>query len=345
MAFINHKVCYFLINYINFKKVFLMKNNKYFILCYIVVFSFLVSCGSGSNNNSTQPHLYTAFDDPLDITDASLQLIHFCDITSGNIYGCSTESGFYSVSDIAFKNNKAYVLNAQEANDIRLCNISSSGSLISCINAGATNAPDGVSLRINNNYLYIVNSSFLDDSSVITRCTINSNSGMLNNCQFLNNISGLDMPQSIVFVNNYAYISNYGNDTILQCNYNQLSGDVFGCSDSGLTIDSPYGMNVYNNYVYITSFISDDPYISVCSTSITTGLLSCNKANTKLFTGAQPDSIAFYNESAFISNYGDMSVFSLGGIVSCDVNSNNGDIYNCSRQESDLIKTQFVAVH
>lgn len=177
--------------------------------------------------------------------------ISMCQIIAGSLgTSCSpTGSGFGAGPiGIAFYGSYAYIATGV-ANTIYQCSLNtSSGTIGSCFPQTVSGVSSPQFLSINNNYLYVPDG--LSKANVATYCLIDSVSGNLTNCKPTGN--NANIPQMLVFIGSYVYVTNYGGGTgfMSQCTANP-DGSLTNCATTGPTL-APVGATSDGQYMYLT---------------------------------------------------------------------------------------------
>tara|TARA_R110000868_G_scaffold407572_1_gene689147 strand:+ start:332 stop:1387 length:1056 start_codon:yes stop_codon:yes gene_type:complete len=147
----------------------------------------------------------------------------------------------------------AYIANAGNGTEAGTrCDVDpSTGEFSNCLQGAITSLSlEQVQLTANGRQTYLV-----DARNQILTCAMPI-SGIVSNC-FTTNATDMDAPQTITFntAETYAYITNFQNSTITQCDMNSTTHDLTGCVTTGSNITNPQGLvfNAANTYAYITN--------------------------------------------------------------------------------------------
>lgn len=100
-------------------------------------------------------------------------------------------------------------------------------------------------------YAYITNSTG-SGLTALTKCTIESTNGMLNNCVNIGD-DLLDYPHGVAINNQRVYIAG-SNDMpfIVGCNIESTTGNPINCSEASERLVNPYGVAFYNSQAFVT---------------------------------------------------------------------------------------------
>lgn len=185
-----------------------------------------------------------------------------------------------------------------------------------------TNYPLNVTVGTQAQYAYFANQGQGGgDLGSISICTLNS-------CVSFTDPT-FNQPQDIVINNNgkSAYVLNFGNNTISTCNVNSQTGSLSGCTSTSNRLFSftNGGLNLTNNYLYATNYLSNT--VSTCA-FLTDGTLGTCVNNSGFIRPRGRIGINLAGTMAYVPNY------STRVISVCPIQS-NGTFGTCNSTFTD----------
>lgn len=232
-----------------------------------------------------------------------------------------------SPSGIAFYNKYAYITNAN--NSYTKCDLSWDGiESETCANVvpqgkAALNGPS--SIVFHGKYAFITNAN----GNSYTQCSVSPNgvieTATCNTLQPTVATGTLSVPVSVVFTSDYAYFTNYGNNSLTKCQSDENGIESASCKTIKLSLLSEPETIIFNNgYAYIVN--GGNNSYTQCNLN-RNGEITINSCQNIIPSnqGAlnAPRGIVFDNDYAYITNHGNNS------ITKC-VNTFNGiDVKTC----------------
>jgi hypothetical protein len=227
----------------------------------------------------------------------------------------SMELYIYPTPPVTPTAHKLYVSN-WDGGSISLCYINDDGTIAHClVSAVSDTFLNPEALAIHGGYLFVANIG-----GGMSACLIDSITGELSDCQnATNNVNAAEIhaPDGIAINGSTAYISSSGPESAKQgmsaCDVS--NGSLTNCSftqGNQANYSIPSDIALYNNYLYITNFNSQNVPTSYCS-SISP---YCNNSNGSVDGTSdllnEPEGIAFAtinaNNYAYFTNHGNHTV-------------------------------------
>jgi hypothetical protein len=104
-------------------------------------------------------------------------------------------------------------------------------------------------------------------SGVVSYCVLNAGDGTLASCAATGSV--FNAPTGIAFHGNYAYVADYGNNTVDVCTVG-LDGSLSTCLSTGNGFQSPWQLAINGNTLYATNTLSG---VTTCAINASTGML------------------------------------------------------------------------
>jgi 6-phosphogluconolactonase (cycloisomerase 2 family) len=248
----------------------------------------------------------------------------------GSITSCAISNGNGSGSNWTPYNiannggNYVYLTNDKNSGLVYRCNVNSTGNLQTCLSSNGGNStwqPTGIALHGGFAYVLDYNASF------VNKCNLESN-GVISGCTQTG--SGLTDGSNayiynIAFNGDYAYVTDSFYDNIYVAPVNS-NGTIGAFVKAQNTLDAnDIAFNTASNgvtYAYVASVGADA--IQQCSIASDGVLTNCAYAISAGYpSGWTPSSIAFYNNTAYITDT------SNDKIAVCPLNA-NGSFASCT---------------
>jgi hypothetical protein len=181
--------------------------------------------------------------------------------------------------------------------------------------------------------IYVTNNDAT--AGTVLKCSLNATTGATENCTTQQGT--YQNPAGITVNGNYAYITNYGANTIQQCTIGS-DGSLSSCADAGAAgLNGPTDIQFKNNFAYIVNNLGSKTVlnsdgttntwvgsVSQCSVDASTGVLSnCHDLNVPITSA--PVTIGFTDQYAFIVNNGDSS------LNVCSLDATTGALSSCKK--------------
>ena len=163
-------------------------------------------------------------------------------------------------------------------------------------------------------------------------------SGMVQFILCLNGTSALSCQTYSLSVTAFAYVANYGNNTVSLCRI-APSGELIcpGTTGSGFNGATVVAINPANTLAYVVNY--DGNSVSLCSILKKTGELTCSGTTGGVFSAPSAITINPAGTFAYVSNYG-------GGTVSvCAVSPSTGDLINCAATGGALSFPEYITIN
>lgn len=211
------------------------------------------------------------------MSDADGTVLGCIDSGAGFIFSSPVDVVFQTVSSTLF----AYVVD--EGNDVvyRCQWNSTSGIISTCVASTTTfDTPAGITFDTTGGTLYAY---VTDASDNVYQCDVSTTPGptlgVIGSC--VPTGSAFNMPLSIAFNNDYAYVADNAIDMVLLCEVNSSTGILSECVDSGATSLSAPSTIIFQAdtegtpviHAYITNTDVSDS-VTYCDVNPTTGVLS-----------------------------------------------------------------------
>ena len=229
--------------------------------------------------------------------------IHFLQAFFYSDTGCTTLLGAASaidnVSGMTFSSGQTVNINSSSVYQLANNQGITTGN-IACMKIflnGSNQSPDGISCQ-----------SFTDINCSGTDCVSNQTKSV-------SWASGPPACQS-----QYAYFTNFNNNTVSQCAVNSSTGTLSSCSTTGSGFQVPYGISIINGYAFIAN--AGASTVSKCSVNPSTGALSSCASTGSNFNAPSSATINgpyFYTEN-----------FNNSTIEQCSVNASSGALSSCN---------------
>ena len=272
------------------------------------------------------------------ITDDLGNNIYRCLINSdGSMQNCAISNGAaagsiwtpYMISS-SNATNSIYITNNQSGGNLYRCGIASDTSnLANCIagNNGMAASAQPTGIAVNGSYSYVLDFH----NAVVYRCNIIESTGALTGCSQTG--SGLNSflnsrIYNIAFNESRAYVTDpyYDNVYVAPLNSDGTLG-AFSIAQNGI---SAYGITFNTalngvTYAYVASIGTLDYHVYQCTITANSGVLTncTNAISSGEPSGWEPSSVAFYNNTAYVTDEGNNK------IAICPLN-NNGSFTSCS---------------
>lgn len=248
--------------------------------------------------------------------------------SAGELSNCTTAlNGFNSLAGVTINNRFAYFSDIVST-DVTYCKVNStSGALTDCNTSSGFYNPSNMAIYhgSTSDFAYVANYNNQDDptGATVSQCTINPTTGALSSC---NTTTGFNNPFGIAIDDEFAYITNQGDNTVTQCTINPATGLFVSCKaiTASIVFTSLAGIAIKNGYAYIAQFSANE--VSKCTVDNAGATLS-NCSTTSGFT--TPFGVTINNGFAYITNGGDSTV------SKCAVGS-TGELLGCADTPSGV---------
>jgi hypothetical protein len=153
-------------------------------------------------------------------------------------------------------------------------------------------------------------------SGVVSYCVLNAGDGTLLSCTATG--SGFNAPTGIAFNGSYAYVADYGNNTVDVCTVG-LDGSLSTCLSTGNGFQSPWQLAIFGNTLYATNTLGG---VTTCAINASNGtLIGCTTTG----PGSATSGIAVSSSYAYIGtgpNTVDVCAIVSGSLSGCTSTGN-----------------------
>ncbi|WP_119328314.1 beta-propeller fold lactonase family protein [Cysteiniphilum halobium] len=256
-----------------------------------------------------------------DLTDKGI-VIH-CDVNlmTGIFSNCHNAhaTGLSLPSGITLTKggSKAFIVNSGN-NTVSQCDVSKDGMFSNCQDTGNIkfDAPSAITLTADGLRAFIANAGIKKgDNGKVSRCDV-SDTGVLSHCQDAGG-SKFNGPTAIILTKDEskAFITNFGSNTVTQCDVNTLAGTFSNCHDTnGAGFYEPFG-------IVLTA---DDSKAFIANSGNNT-VSRCDVNNKGTFSNCTYIAGSKLNNSSTVSAF----VLTADGSKAFIVNSGNNTVSQC----------------
>lgn len=192
-----------------------------------------------------------------------------------------------------------------------------------------------VKSSIGNQIAYVLSTSYYGGNNGMFSCSVNSQTGLLENCQDITSNLGF-IPSDVYSMgifNNVIYITDYGNGNVYQCPVNASTAALETCvqpeNNAGILNSAKVdGIGFYTNpagenYALFAGYSGRNIY--TCQIESDNSLQDCSIDGNNSFNNLNvgPTGITFGFGKAYVANW------SGGGIYICDINQ-SANLTNCA---------------